>query len=115
MNATANTANPHHLCRGAGCPACGWSGDAARAVQAVERGPVARWYSPLTGERLLDVQVRAAAVGEGYRRDRPMDAQMGAEHLQALDELDHLPNSPHLWALLTTAGGEAWFPVEAVG
>lgn len=69
----------------------------------------------MTGERLLDVQVKAAAVGEGYRRDRPMDAQMGVEHLEPLDELDTLPNSPHLWALLTTADGEAWFPVEAVG
>ena len=77
-----------------------------RLVATVE--PVQRYalFSPLTGERLTERQVLALAFSrELIQRQRPIPEKAGREVL--------LPTpGGKAWALLPSANGPAWFPVE---
>lgn len=63
-------------------------------------------FSPLTGERLTERQVLALGFSrETIQRQRPMPEKVGREFLRPT------PGGA-AWALLPSADGPAWFPVE---
>ena len=63
-------------------------------------------FSPLTGERLTERQILALAFSrEPIQRHRPIPESIGREFLRPTP-------GGEAWALLQSAHGPAWFPVE---
>lgn len=63
-------------------------------------------FSPLTGERLNERQILALGFcREPIQRQRPIPENIGREILRPTP-------GGEAWALLATARGRAWFPVE---